>query len=271
LPALDLFHVVRDRMPDATALTASRILAMLAVVVMTAIMIEDFVQPTTASVVTEPARPDWIEAARTNGAFALSYASIDSLEQRYTVRRHRDGGGRKDLMTWGSAGSDAPYVRIAIYRPGGEGAPPLDPLDAIAALAAESQINAELVGSAGEIGTKFGPLALVDMTVSRMGEEPRTCLAAVGAWDDPRLGIALWWCNPGPAMVAHGRLACLVDRLVLMSAGGDDRLAAFFARAELNRDFCGSAGPLLSAMRKRADDWVFIKAEPKLRGTLRGR
>lgn len=279
-----MLHVFRDlragmaalraRMPDATELTASRVLAMFAVVLMTAILIDDFVRPTpalsAAADVGEPRSP-WSEVTRASGAFALAYPAIDSLAQLYAVRRHRDGGGRKDLMTWGAPRDEGAYVRFALYRPGREGAALGDPLAAVAALAAESGIDAELAGPMGELDTKFGPLALVDMTLTRAGNEPRTCLAAVGAWDEPRLGLVAWWCNPGPAIVAHGRLACLIERLVLMSAGGDDGLVSFFARAELRRNFCGGAAPLLAAQAKRPDDWILTKSDPKLRGALRGR
>jgi hypothetical protein len=278
---LRVFRNLRDglaalsaRMPDPTPLTASRVLAMFAVVLMTAILINDFIRPTPAvsAAATEGgARSPWSEVTRGSGAFALAYPAIDNLAQQYAVRRHREGGGRKDLMTWGAPREEGAYVRFALYRPGREGTAPVDPLAAVATLAAESEINAELAGPVGVLDTKFGPLALVDMTLTRMGDEPRTCLAVAGAWDNPRLGLVAWWCNPGPAMVAYGRLACLVERLVLMSAGGDGGLVSFFARAELKRNFCGATAPLLTAQAKRPDDWILAKSDPKLRGALRGR
>jgi hypothetical protein len=269
----DGLDALRARVPDATRLTASRVLAIFAVVLMTAILIDVFARPASPAVAASAGEPrsPWSEVTRGSGAFALAYPAIDNLAQQYAVRRHRTGGGRKDLMTWGAPREEGPYVRFALYRPGREGTAPTDPLEAVAALAAESEINAELAGPVGELDTKFGPLVLVNMTLTRMGDEPRTCLAAVGAWQDPRLGIVAWWCNPGPAMVAHGRLACLVERLVLMSAGGDDGLVSFFARAELKRNFCGSAAPLLMARPKRPDDWILAKSDPRLRGALRGR
>ena len=92
-----------------------------------------------------------------------------------------------------------------------------------------------------------------------------------GAWKDPRFGLVAWGCNPGPEIVPHGQLACLLDKLSLMSAGGDDRLAQFFAKAELKRNFCGASGPLVAATPKRSDDWLAIKVAPKLRGRIAGR
>ena len=98
----DSFVALRARMPDATALTASRMLAMFALVLMTAILIDDLVRSTpavsAATAVREPASP-WSEVTRGSGAFALAYPVIDNLAQQYSMRRHREGGGRKDLMT----------------------------------------------------------------------------------------------------------------------------------------------------------------------------
>jgi hypothetical protein len=111
---------------------------------------------------------------------------------------------------------------------------------------------------------------VIDMKLEG-SDGPRACAAVAGAWDDPRLGLVAWWCNAGPEMVSHGQLACLVDRLTMMSAGGDEKLAAFFAKSELKRNFCGAAGPSLVATPKRPDDWISQKATPPLRGRIAGR
>ena len=269
-----MFHAFRYSLSSLRDSTADFIgaLATFALVLVTAIVAGDLGPTPAISAANEIQMiSQWNEVTRGSGAFAVAYPAIDNLSHQYTVRRHRVDGGRKDLMTWGAPRDEGAYVRFALYRPGREDMLPGDPLAAVTELAAESGINAELAGPVGQIDTKFGPLALVDMTLTRMGDEPRQCLAAVGAWNEPRLGLVAWWCNSGPAMVAHGRLACLVERLVLMSAGGDTSLVSFFARAELKRNFCGTVAPLLMAQAKRSDDWILAKSDPKLRSALRGR
>ena len=239
----------------------------------TAVLGYDLIGPTPAasSVTPSPeARPAWIDVTRAAGAFAVAMQGLDASQSSYLVRRHRDGGGRKDLMTFGTPSDKSTYVRIELYRPGAEGDAIADPLDAVAALAGESKIDAELSETSSKLKTKFGELSVIDMNVAGT-DSARACVAVAGAWDDPRFGFVAWWCNPGPEMVPQGQLACLVDRLTLMSAGGDDRLASFFARVELKRNFCGAAGPILAATPRRPDDWIAQKTGPQLRGRIAGR
>ena len=268
--ARDQLAALRDRMGD---LTASSVIAYISVGIMGAILANDLIAPTPAASSVSPAaaiRPPWIEVTRSQGAFALEFPALEGLQASYIVRRHRDGSGRKDEMSWGGAADSGAYARVALYRPGKEGAVPADPLDAVAAVAAESAIDAELTETESKLVTKFGALALVDMTV-KGGEGERACLAAAGSWSDPHFGLIAWWCNTGPEMVAHGQLACFLDRLALMSAGGDERLAEFFAKSELKRSFCGVQRALVNPTPKRVDDWISGKTETKLRGRIAGR
>jgi len=215
-------------------------------------------------------RPDWIDGTRANGAFALESPALDGLDARYQVRRHRSGGGRKDELTFGSPEKAGPYVRLSFYRPGAEGIAEPDVLEAVTTLATESRINADLQETSGKVRTKFGDLPAVNMRVY-VKDGWRNCLAVAGAWSDPRFGLVGWWCNAGPEMVALGEFACLIDRATLMSAGGDDQLAEFFARAELKRNFCNAHGSFVSATPKLVNDWIHAKRHPQLRGRIVGR
>ena len=268
-----------DRLAPRPPLTFGRVFAFLrasiflAIVGGTAVLGYDLIGPTPAASSVAPtpdAHPAWIDVPRAAGAFTVTMQGLDPVQSNYLVRRHRDGGGRKDLMTFGAAGDKSAYVRIELYRPGTEGDAIADPLDAVAALAGDSKIDAELSETPSRLKTKFGELSVIDMNIAG-ADEPRACVAVAGAWDDPNFGLVAWWCNAGPEMVPYGQLACLVDRLTLMSAGGDERLASFFAKAELKRNFCGMAGPIVAATPKRPDDWISQKATPPLRGRIAGR
>jgi hypothetical protein len=140
-----------------------------------------------------------------------------------------------------------------------------DPLEAVVEVASRSSIDADLHETDRKLATKFGALPLVAMIV-KTARRPRRCVATAAAWTDPRVGLTAWWCNEGDELVSHGEFACLIDRLALMSAGGDDRLAEFFAHAELRRRACGPDGSLVSPTPKRHDDWLHTKAPPQLRG-----
>jgi hypothetical protein len=262
---------LRGRLPDAASVPASSLITYGAVGIMAAILANDLVNRPSAQRPAAPEpRAEWLEIARPHGAFALEAPSLEGLDLQYIVRRHRFGGGRKDELTFGDPAAHRPYVRIAFYRPGTEGMAEPDPLEAVVSLASQSSIDAELQETDRKLRTKFGMLPIVAMTV-KSGVMGRQCIATASAWSDPRLGLVAWWCNEGPELVAHGEFACLLDRLALMSAGGDDRLAEFFARAELRRGSCGTHGSFVSPTPKRRDDWIHAKITPQLRGRLPGR
>jgi hypothetical protein len=72
-------------------------------------------------------------------------------------------------------------------------------------------------------------------------------------------------------------LSCALDRLTMLSAGGDVALAVLFANAEIKRTFCGQRSPILAATPEHIEPVLpppnvrpFIKASAlKLRGSLR--
>jgi hypothetical protein len=263
----------RQPLTFARAFAFLRASIFLAIAGGTAVLGYDFIGSTPAASSVAPTQdphPAWIEVPRAAGAFAVSMQGLDPTQSSYLVRRHRDGGGRKDLLTFGAVDDKNAYVRIELYRPGTEGEAIADPLDAVAALAGDSRINAELSETPSTLKTKFGELSVIDMNIAGADGE-RACVSIAGAWDDPRFGMVAWLCNAGPEMVPYGQLACLVDRLTLMSAGGDDKLASFFAKAELKRNFCGANGPIIAATPKRLEDWISQKASPPLRGRIAGR
>lgn len=269
----DVVGSLPDRWAAWRGLPGSTRLAYGAVAILAAILIKDMFAPVSANVSATSViekRPDWIEIARAHASFALDASVLEGLEARFIARRHRIGGGRKDELTYGDPVSYGPYVRVSLYRPGAEGMAEPDPLAAVVALASESGINAELQETSGKLRTKFGDLPAINMRV--MGKDGwRNCLAATGAWSDPRFGLVAWWCNTGPEIVALGKFACVVDRIALMSAGGDEQLADFFARAELRRSFCDSQSSFVSPTPRMVSDWISTKQTPPLRGRLSAR
>lgn len=278
--ALRTFHALREliaafrnRVPSTSEVAASTMLAYAAVGIMAAILANDLLRAPSAGSSTISAgerRPDWIEIAHPHGAFALEAPVLEGIEANYQVRRHRLGGGRKDELTFGGAELPGPYVRLSLYRPGAEDVAEPDALEAVTALAAESGIDADLQETSGKVRTKFGDLPAVNMRV-RVRDGWRNCLAVSGAWSGPRFGLVAWWCNPGPEMVALGEFACLLDRTALMSAGGDDQLAEFFARAELRRNYCNVQSSFVSPTPRLGYDWIDAKRRPQLRGRIAGR
>jgi hypothetical protein len=262
-------EVAAPAVPVIRRLTFSRTLAAISAAALIAFILTDLgTSPAKSSVVQEPpVKSAWIETPRANGAYEISSPALQAIEQNYITRRHRNGGGRKDLITFGAANNaGAAYIRVVLYRPGTEGAIPMDPVEAVASVAAESAINAELTGPNGIVITKFGDLATIEMKLTT-DQGPRTCLATAAKFDDPSLGLVAWYCNPGVEIVAVGQVACLLDRLSLVSSGRDEKLIEFFAKAELNRSFCDAKNTLLgNAPRPPMPEWLDTKTGPRLRG-----
>jgi hypothetical protein len=201
---------------------------------------------------------EWAEINRPFAAFALSMPEFDEAA-RYAGFRHANGGGRKDVLTFGGAGGATAVVEL--YRPGGESDP-----DANDITASISQLRLSSVRPAlpDTIDTKFGPVA-IEAFADRAPSGERGCVKFSRAFEEPNFELSGWFCNSGPEMVDHGMIACALDRLTLLAAGSDPRLGALFARAELKRTFCGTNSVFVAATPKRRD-WIEASRDPRLRG-----
>jgi hypothetical protein len=262
-------HSALRTFADELGATLSRVLAYLSGLALIVVFCIQLVEPAAEAVPTEPvAPPDWSSVDRPYHAFGLALGDADEAAPRYLIRRHAAGGGRKDIIGWGDAASLTAAGMVEIYRPGTELAGFADAPTEIAARTADLG-TVEKVTLLGTMDTKFGPMSLVDFS-SRVGTTPRSCLGFVRIFDEPRLQIAGWYCNGGPEIVDRGQLACALDRLTLIAAGGEPKVVELFARAEIKRTFCGKKSPILAATVRRPD-WIDASVDPKLRGGVGGR
>jgi hypothetical protein len=207
-----------------------------------------------ASSVPSRNRDAWIAAVRPQPAFAAPVADFASQSESYEILRH-PAGGRKDILRWSAALTETPLSQIELYRPGAE-------LTAFGPVASEiaariAHGRAEAIQAAGVIETKFGPVALVGFS-SPAGGKP--CVGFAHDFEFPRLQISGWSCQGDNAQTQRQAVACALDRLTMLSAGNDPRLAELFARAELKRAGCSNSAA--------APDWVTATGEPQLRGSF---
>lgn len=196
---------------------------------------------------------EWIEVGKPIPAFAITIPEI-SADPQYAIRRHATGGGRKDVFSFNEA--DGITAEIEIYRAGTE--------DGRAEPLSIPELRLSAARKTNEITTKFGPVAL-DTYINDSGAAPRQCVRFARDFDDPRVIISGHFCNPGREIIDRAMVACALDRLTLVSAGSDQKIGALFARAELKRNFCGSANVIFAATPKRPD-WIEAARDPKLRG-----
>ncbi len=212
----------------------------------------------------EPApRSEWTTVGKPFPAFDLILPDTAD-DQHYAILRHGEGGGRKDILSWGDAGETSRYFMVEIYRAGGE-------LDGFSSAIAEIGARAAGLASAHRmreslpIETKFGPVSTVDFNARIAGRDSGHCVGFVRAFDEARVQISGLSCD-SKVLVDRNAMACAIDRLTLMSAGSDPGIAKLFAQAELKRNFCGQRDPILYATPRRS-----IEPSKPLTSALRGR
>ena len=106
-------------------------------------------------------------------------------------------------------------------------------------------------------------------------EAGQACLRFFKHLDEPKFRLSGWSCLGEDMPARRAEIGCMLNRLVLLAAGHDAKLAQLFAQAELRRSDCGASGvPVLSA------DWVMGRRQsaaarralvPPVRGLAFGR
>jgi hypothetical protein len=194
------------------------------------------------------ANAEWFEVIRPLPAFALTIPEFEG-GPRYAIWRHVSGIGRKDVLSFGQDGG--PTATLEIFRGDVEE-------EDITASISELRLSAPRT-SPNSIDTKFGAVR-VESSI----EDGRSCLRFSRKYEDLRFEISGTFCNAGLELVDHGMIACALDRLSLVSAGSEPRLATLFARAELRRTFCGQRSVFLAATPKLTG-WIDAQRDPRLR------
>jgi hypothetical protein len=228
--------------------TLLRILAYMGGLALLAILAASFFRDEAVVAAVNPAPPDWTAVDRPHPAFELQMPECAASNANYAILRQATDGGRKDVLSFGEPAADGPFVRVEIYRPGPAGEHFIDAPSEIAARIVAFPVTDD-VKAAGQLETKFGAMPLVDFAIAAANRraQPRRCLGFAKPFDSPVMQLSGWYCSPGEEVVDRAVLACALDRLTMLSAGGDPDLAALFARAEVKRTFCGQRSPILAA------------------------
>jgi hypothetical protein len=205
-------------------------------------------------------RSEWIEIDKPFPAFALSIPEAADVPSHYAIERHLKGGGRKDILTLGEPEDAAPFLKVEIYRPGSEIAHFADPQSDLV----EQALDAGLITALRiekPLASKFGALAIASFD---SGTPPRHCLGFARDFDDPMLQLSGRFCQ-GVNFIERATLACALDRLTLLSAGGEPKVGKLFAQAELKRGFCGQHDPILAPTPKYQLLWKALAKRPEPR------
>jgi hypothetical protein len=241
---------VSASVPGDISATIVRILAYMGGLAILAIAAASFFRPPLGVAAVAPAPvPDWVSVDRPHPAFELQMPELAADGVNYAILRRTADGARKDVLSWGEVAGGGPYVMVEIYRPGPAGERFIDAPSEIAARILPFTVTDD-VKVAGAIDSKFGTVTLIDFAIAaKNAPHPasRRCLGFAKPFDAPLMQITGWYCSAGEEVVDRATLACALDRLTILSAGGDDQLAGLFARAELKRTFCGQRNPILAA------------------------
>ena len=205
----------------------------------------------------DPSPKTWSQTARSAPAFAVSQLIFPSKTEAYEVFRHPEGG-RKDVFRWSGIGG-TPVAELEIYRPGEE-------TDQVGSAAGYLAARMDPAGpreleAAGIIESKFGAVTLF----RRVGgtEATRACLRFYRHVDEPKFRLSGWSCLGEDLPARRTAIGCMLNRLILLTAGNDAKLTELFAHAEVRRSDCPTSGATtLSA------DWVTGTDNPRLRGAL---
>jgi hypothetical protein len=252
-------HPALRSFADECSAVAVRILAYICGLAVLAVIAVDLVSavPVAAADPGLPARPGWTPASRPHPAFAISKLDLSDRTNAYEILRHPEGG-RRDILRWAATASEAPTAEIEIYRPGGE-------LDAFAA--PDAGLATRLGGPAaadtepaGFVDTKFGRVSLIRFSGADLPGK-QACLGFAKTFTAPSVRISGWACQADSLAAQRAFVACTLNRLILLSAGNDAKIAELFARAELKRDTCNT-------MISTSTNWIASSDAPQLRGRL---
>ena len=233
--------------------TIVRILAYMGgIAVLCIVAAQYFQSPPVMNAIKPVHQSEWADVERPIPAFALSIPEAAGMPASYAISRHADGGGRKDVLSLGDPDGVAPYLQVEIYRPGREIRAFADPVDVIAASAVA--LGASELRNADEQPSKFGPLSIVTFETSK--GVARHCVGFMRTYDDPLQKLSGWFCQGGADFIERTTLSCALDRLTLLAAGSEPKVAALFAQAELNRSFCGQRNILLAPTPKHRALWA---------------
>jgi hypothetical protein len=201
---------------------------------------EDSAAPKAESARPSAPLPAWIEIPRPEELFALKAPELAKEARSYHARRHRNGGGRQDVLVFGGATDSAPSLRLTIYRVGDEPAPDASFFVDLARRAAEAGRGISRVAQPTALPTRLGVFEVADLNVTRSGAPESACLGFRLAQAARNLRITGFACGgpegPLASLASKSALACLLDDVELVPAARDSDLSAFFAARELNGD-----------------------------------
>jgi hypothetical protein len=205
----------------------------------------------------KPAQPGaqravWLEIPKPLRLYDLAAPSLAREKRLYAARRHTTGGGREDVLTFGEFAGTGPFFRLSIYRHGTEKTADAAFFVDMARRAAQLGLSLGRANVPQTQVTRFGDLETAAMTMAEGGVMRDACRGFRFSAAQLGLTIAGFSCGADDEASSSGALACLVNRLDLISSGEDRALRDFFASAQA-RGARGCAEPASAPVKKRPE------------------
>lgn len=190
-------------------------------------------QPNAPEAAPHVIKPAWIDIPKPFRLFALNSPEWGREPTSYTAQRHRDGGGRRDHLTFGAFGADRPWLHLTLYRTGMEDSGLAPFFVDMARRAAPAGLAVARMGQPKVLLTRFGAFDVADFTLAAPGgaSGPSTRCVGFRLADAKLLQIGGFACGRPGTQIDRSRLACTLEQIDLVSAGDDKELRAFFTGA----------------------------------------
>lgn len=225
-------------------------------------------EPSPPAVVKAGTASPWGEVNRPIQLFNLTGSAFGKLPLTYRARRRADESERQDTLVYGSFGGEAPVLALSILRRGrGPEAAPF--FVDLARLAADQGLAVGRSGLPTLVTTRFGGFETADVSVGQ-GAKGQPCLSfrlRAGPDDAGLIALSGLACGTPTKPMDREGLACVLDRVDLVSAGDDTDLRAFFVEAERRRgQGCGGSHLLAAGSRQTWLDGEAIRPPLKPSG-----
>lgn len=177
-------------------------------------------------------------------AYHLEAPELDRSALKYRMRSP-GSGGRQDVLSWHEETSDAQRPKnrfsgaISIEHYPNERPSAQSLFTDAARRAAWLGLSVERMAEAFAFANKFGAVEAVETILSQGGED-RACLVFRHVADAAPVQIHGWFCGAAQRPLDRATLACVIDRIDLLGAGGDRQLKSYFAAIERQRRACGA-------------------------------
>jgi hypothetical protein len=210
------------------------------------------------------AQTEWRAIPRAPEVLSLEAVHLRGLPRSHSARRSPEGL-REDALVIGDPLSEAGHTKIVLSR----GTLPEAPLFVeLARRLAEQGLAIVRDTAPSPLTTKFGPIEAAELAVSapngREGRQTDVPCVAFRHRTAAGIGLIGWSCMRKSEALTRPQIACLIDRITLLSAGENGPLRQEFAAAERRRLNC--PGTRNTAGRRAT--WLDVDgAVPGLRGT----